>query len=136
MRSRCFSYIRRLETFEDRFDYLNLAGEVGHSTYGHDRWINQRFYTSRQWRQVRDVVIVRDNGCDLGIEGYEITHDLVVHHMNPIALKDVVDGEDHILDPEFLICTSIRTHNAIHFGDRTLLPRPPIVREPGDTLLW
>lgn len=136
MRSRCYSDIRRLEIFEDRFDYLNLAGEVGHSTYGHDRWINQRFYTSFQWRRLRDTVIVRDNGCDLGIEGYEITHDLVVHHMNPIALRDVVDGEDYILDPEFLVCTSKRTHNAIHFGDRTLLPRPPIVREPGDTLLW
>ncbi len=136
MRSRCFSELRRINTFEDRFDYLDLSGEVGQTTFGHDRWINQKFYTSFQWRRLRDEVIVRDNGCDLGVEGYEITHDLVVHHMNPLALEDIADGEDHILDPEFLICTRKRTHNAIHFGDRTLLPRPPIARESGDTLLW
>lgn len=136
MRSRCFSELRRLETFEDRFDYLNLAGEVGQATFGHDRYLNQRFYTSRQWRQVRDVVIVRDNGCDLGIEGYEIAYDLLIHHMNPIAPKDFAEGEEWILDPEFLISTTKRTHQAIHFGDRTLLPRPVIAREAGDTLLW
>jgi hypothetical protein len=136
MRSRSFSELRRLETFEDRFDYLNLIGEVGQATFGHDRYLNQRFYTSRQWRQVRHVVIVRDNGCDLGVEGYELTYDLLIHHMNPISPKDFADGEEWILDPEFLICTSGRTHQAIHFGDRTLLPRPAIAREPGDTLLW
>jgi hypothetical protein len=136
MRNRCFSELRRIETFEDRFDYLNLAGKVGRATFGHDRWINQRFYTSFQWRRLRDTVIVRDNGCDLGIEGYEITYGLLVHHMNPLAMDDMIDGEEWILDPEFLICTTKRTHNAIHFGDRTLLPRPVIAREPGDTLLW
>lgn len=136
MRSRCYTELRRLPIFEDRFDYLNLDGQVGEATFGHDRWLNQRFYTSFQWRRLRDTVIIRDNGCDLGIEGYEITHDLMVHHMNPIARQDFIDGEDWILDPEFLICTSKRTHQAIHFGDRTLLPRPPVVRESGDTLLW
>lgn len=136
MRSRCFSELRRIETFEDRFDYLNLAGEVGQATFGHDRYLNQRFYTSRQWRQVRDVVIVRDNGCDLGVEGHEITHGLLIHHMNPMTPEDFAEGEEWILDSEFLICTSNRTHQAIHFGDRTLLPRPVIAREPGDTLLW
>lgn len=136
MRSRCYRELRSIESFEDRFDYLNLAGEVGQATFGHDRWLNQRFYTSVQWRRLRDVVIVRDNGCDLGVEGYEITHDLVVHHMNPLALEDIVEGESYILDPAFLICTSQRTHNAIHFGDRTLLPRPAVTRESGDTLLW
>ncbi len=136
MRSRCFSELRRIESFEERFDYLNLEGKVGGPTFGFDRYLNQQFYTSFQWRRVRDTVIVRDNGCNLGVEGYEITYDLVVHHMNPLAVEDFADVDKSILDPEFLICTSKRTHNAIHFGDRTLLPRPPIARESGDTLLW
>lgn len=134
--SRRFSELRRLQTFGDRFDYLELAGQVGGITFGFDRYLNQQFYTSRQWRQVRDVVILRDNGCDLGIKGYEIAHDLLVHHMNPLAVEDLVDGDEWVLDPEFLICTTKRTHNAIHFGDRNLLPRPVIARESGDTLLW
>jgi hypothetical protein len=136
MRIRRYTELRRLETFEDRFDYLNLVGQVGETTFGHDRYINQHFYTSHQWRQLRYEVIVRDKGCDLGIEGYEIAIDLLVHHMNPMTPEDFADGEDWILDPEFLICTTKRTHQAIHFGDRSLLPRPVIAREPGDTLLW
>lgn len=135
-RTRSYSELRRIETFEDRFDYLNLRGVVGESTFGFDRWINQEFYTSRQWRQVREVVILRDNGCDLGVDGYEIASQLLIHHMNPLSADDIESGESWILDPEFLITTTKRTHNAIHYGDRSLLPRPPVERTPGDTRLW
>lgn len=133
---RTYSVLRRILTFEDRFDYLTLHGVVGDSTFGFDRWINQTFYTSRLWRQVRDEVIVRDNGCDLGVLGYEIQHDLLVHHMNPMTAKDIKHGEEWILDPEYLITTSRRTHNAIHYGDRNLLPHPLTERRPGDTRVW
>lgn len=121
---------------EDRFDYLVLKGEVGLETFGFDRWINQRFYRSKEWKDVRDYVIFRDNGCDLGIPGYEIGRNLLVHHMNPMTPDDIVDGLEWILDPEFLITTSMRTHNAIHYGDKSLLPQLPIERKPGDTKLW
>lgn len=133
---RTYSDIRRLETFEERFGYLSLRGVVGESTFGFDRWINQEFYRSREWKSSRDTVIVRDNGCDLGIVGYEIHADLIVHHMNPLSVEDIEAGESWILDPEFLITTSLRTHNAIHYGDEKLLPRSPIVRLPGDTKFW
>lgn len=133
---RRYSELRRLHTFEDRFHYLELKGIVGQSTFGFDRWLNQHFYKSREWRDARERVIFRDNGCDLGIEGYEIFADLLVHHMNPMSIEDVQKGESWITDPEFLITTSLNTHNAIHYGDERLLPRGPIVREPGDTKLW
>ena len=135
-RIRRYSELRRLDTFEDRFDYLSLKGVVGQSTFGFDRWLNQYFYKSREWRNVREKVIIRDNGCDLGIEGYEIFADLLVHHMNPLSLEDIEHGESWIIDPEFLITTSLQTHNAIHYGDKRLLPRGPIIRQPGDTRLW
>lgn len=133
---RSYSELCRLRTFEDRFDYLSLEGVVGQSTFGFDRWINQAFYRSRQWKEVREKVIIRDDGCDLGIQGYEIYSDLLVHHMNPLSAEDITDGESWILDPEFLITTSMQTHNAIHYGDERLLPRGPIIRQPGDTRLW
>lgn len=136
MRRRRYSELRRLETFEERFDYLNLAGQVGTATFGFDRWINQRFYTSPQWRNVRNVVILRDNGCDLGIPGYEIPFGVLIHHMNPMTVEDIEEGADWILNPEFLITTSKRTHNAIHYGDESLLAKPPVERRPGDTRLW
>lgn len=122
--------------FEDRFDYLSLGGQVGLSTFGFDRWINQNFYRSREWQQVRAHVIFRDNGCDLGIPGYEIQSQLLVHHMNPVTPDDLKRGEEWVLDPEFLITTTHRTHNAIHYGDRSLLPQPVVERQPGDTRLW
>ena len=122
--------------FEDRFDYLSLKGIVGRETFGFDRWINQQFYTSRQWRQLRQKIIVRDEGCDLGVEGYDIHTRLIVHHMNPLAQGDIVHGTDHALDPEFLICTTHVTHNAIHYGDKSLLAKPYSPRRPGDTKLW
>ena len=135
-RIRKYSELRCFETFEDRFDYLVLKGVVGIHTFGFDRWINQQFYTSREWRETREVVILRDNGCDLGVDGYEIGHGLLIHHMNPVTARDIEEGESWLLDPEFLITTSHRTHNAIHYGDKSLLPRPHVPRTPGDTKLW
>jgi len=136
MRIRSYRELRRLETFEERFRYLSLRGEVGKSTFGFDRWINQQFYTSSQWRHVRNQLIARDNGCDLGIDGYEIHDRIIIHHMNPMVAEDIIDGEDRILDPEFLVTTTHRTHNAIHYGDEKLLPRPFAERKRGDTRLW
>lgn len=133
---RTYSELRRLGTFEERFEYLRLAGEVGYSTFGFDRWLNQRFYRSHMWKRARNSVIVRDNGCDLGIEGYDIHTDLVVHHMNPMSPDDIKHGELWILDPKYLVTTSLQTHNAIHFGDESLLPRGLVTRQPGDTKLW
>jgi hypothetical protein len=133
---RSYSELCRLRTFEDRFDYLSLKGIVGQSTFGFDRWINQAFYRSKQWKDVREKVIVRDDGCDLGIQGYEIFSELLVHHMNPLSAEDIANGESWILDPEFLVTTSLQTHNAIHYGDERLLPKGPIIRQPGDTRLW
>lgn len=136
MKNRTYSELRRLETFEERYFYLRLQGVLGLSTFGFDRWINQRFYRSQEWKSVRNEVIVRDNGCDLGVSGYEIHHGLIVHHMNPLKMNDLKQGEDWIIDPEFLITTSLKTHNAIHYGDEKLLPRGPVVRKSGDTTLW
>lgn len=136
MRTRTYSELRWLLTFDERYDYLKLGGEVGRSTFGFDRWINQQFYRSHEWHRVRDVVILRDNGCDLGIAGHEIHSQLMVHHMNPITSQDLENREEWVLDPEFLITTTHRTHNAIHYGDNSLLPKPPVERRPGDTKLW
>ena len=133
---RTYTELSRLHTFDERYQYLKLSGVVGESTFGFDRWINQEFYRSRQWKSIRDEVIVRDDGCDLGIPGYEIYRGLMVHHMNPISMKDIEHGEDWILDPNFLITTSHRTHNAIHYGDESLLPSLPVTRKFGDTKLW
>lgn len=136
MRTRTYSELRRLQTFEERFEYLVLRGEVGMATFGFDRWVNQQFYRSHEWKRVRDEVIVRDNGCDLGMPGHEINARLLVHHMNPIRPEDLAHGETWVLDPEFLITTTHRTHNAIHYGDDSLLVKPPVERRPGDTKLW
>jgi hypothetical protein len=133
---RRYSRLKRLETFDDRFKYLRLQGSVGRSSFGFDRHINQAFYRSREWRDVRDFVIVRDNGCDLGVEGYEIYSELLVHHMNPMDVDSIIHKEEWILDPEFLITTTHRTHNAIHFGDEKQIPRKYVERRPGDTSLW
>jgi hypothetical protein len=135
-RIRTYSELRRLDTFEDRFDYLELKGVVGESTFGFDRWLNQQFYTSREWRRARTYVISRDNGCDLGMPGFEIHSGLVIHHMNPISVDDIKHGNEDILDPEFLICASLTTHNAIHYGGRDRLSRGPVERKAGDTKLW
>lgn len=128
--------LSRLETFEERFEYLKLDGSVGEATFGFDRYINQEFYRSREWKSAREKVILRDGGCDLGIPGYELHGDLVVHHINPMTADDVVHGEEWIIDPEYLVTTSKLTHNAIHYGDASLLRRSYTARTPGDTKLW
>jgi hypothetical protein len=133
---RTYSELCRYKTLEDRFRYLKLGGLTGVATFGFDRWINQRFYKSNEWKHARDHVIVRDNGCDLGIPGYEIHSGLLVHHMNPVSLDDIKHAEDWLIDPDFLITTSLQTHNAIHFGDESRLPRGPVERKRGDTTLW
>lgn len=133
---RTYSELKRIPTFEERFDYLQLNGSVGRSTFGFERYLNQQFYTSRQWRQTREKVIARDNGLDLGVDGYEIFDRIIIHHINPMTIEDIENGSPDILEPEFLITTTHRTHNAIHYGDNTLLPKPLIERRPGDTKLW
>jgi len=133
---RTYSDLIKHSSFEDRFEYLSLHGDVGRSTFGFDRYLNQRFYTSREWKQLRNHVIIRDKGRDLGVEGYEIEGRLLIHHMNPVSPNDIVDQSLTLLDPEFLITTTHRTHNAIHYGDRSLLPQPFIERQRGDTKLW
>lgn len=125
-----------IDSFEQRYKYLALRGSVGEATFGFDRYMNQQFYTSSQWRHVRNHVIARDKGCDLGVEGYEIHDRVIIHHMNPMTVENIVHGDDDILDPEFLITTTHRTHNAIHYGDERLLPRPLVERRRGDTKLW
>lgn len=133
---RTYDELCEFDIFEDRYRYLELKGILGIRTFGFDRWVNQRFYQSYQWKSVRDYIIVRDNGCDLGVPGYDIYANLLVHHMNPITSQDLEQGEEWILDPNFLITTSLQTHNAIHYGDESQLPRAPIVRRSGDTKLW
>jgi hypothetical protein len=136
MQHRTYSVMRTYETFEERYEYLRLAGEVGAETFGFDRWINQQFYRSREWKQIRQFVIVRDNGCDLGVPGHDIRREILVHHINPMSPEDLIRGADWVLDPEYLITTSKRTHNAIHYGDASLLPKPLVERRPGDTTPW
>lgn len=133
--TRSYSELVRYDTFEERFRYLKLGGSVGATTFGFDRYINQRFYGSRQWRSVREHVIIRDDGLDLGCVDHFIDR-AVIHHMNPMTADDIAHGDADILDPEFLISTSHMTHNAIHYGDENLLARPFVERQPGDTKLW
>ena len=133
---RTYSELRRLPTFEERYDYLVLHGEVGKSTFGFDRYVNQQFYTSTEWRQLRHFIIARDNGCDLGIPGHDIHDRIIIHHMTPMTVAHIEDGDASILDPEYLISTTFRTHNAIHYGDKRLLPKPHVPRKLGDTKLW
>jgi hypothetical protein len=136
MKVRTYRELVRHETFEERFRYLSLAGTVGDTTFGFDRYLNQAFYRSTEWKRVRDQVIVRDMGCDLAVEGFEIHERIYIHHMNPMTVDQVVHGDSAILDPEFLIATTHDTHNAIHYGDESLLRKPLVERQPGDTQLW
>jgi hypothetical protein len=133
---RTYSELARIASFEERFEYLKLGGTVGHATFGFDRYMNQGFYQSSEWRGVRRHVILRDEGCDLGLPGYEIHTDLLVHHINPMDREDLLHQEDWILDPEYLITTTKATHNAIHYGDASLLRQPFVPRSNGDTRLW
>jgi hypothetical protein len=136
MTNRTYSEMNERQTFEDRYEYLRLDGRVGVATFGFDRHINQKFYRSHEWKQVREFVITRDNGCDLGVIGYEINHALLIHHMNPMQLMHIMQGDDSIIDPDNLITTTQRTHNAIHYGDASLLPKAVVSRQRGDTKLW
>ena len=125
----------RLETFEERYRYLKTHSEIGVATFGHERHLNQRFYTSNEWRRVRHEVIARDLGCDLAMPGHEIYDRIIVHHMNPMSIEEVVEGSDDLINPDYLISVSHHTHNAIHFGDETPINQI-IERSPGDTRLW
>lgn len=136
MSIKTYSELSRLKTFEERYQYLRLNGSVGRETFGFDRYLNQVFYRSQKWKSIRNQVIIRDNGCDLGIEGRDINGRILIHHMNPISLDDIVNESDLLLDPEYLICTVHSTHNAIHYGDENLLILDPIVRSKNDTCPW
>lgn len=133
---RTYSELSTLSTFKERYEYLRLGGTVGEDTFGFDRYLNQIFYKSAEWQSVRREVIIRDNGCDLGLEGYEIRGKILIHHMNPICVDDIVKRSDMLLNPEYLITTVLATHNAIHYGDATLLSTLPKERSRNDTCPW
>lgn len=136
MSIRNYSELSKLLTFEERYQYLRLDGAVGKETFGFDRYLNQVFYRSQKWKMIRDFVIIRDNGCDLGVEGHEIHGRIIIHHMNPLTVRDIESESEFLSDPEFLICTIHNTHNAIHYGDENLLIRAPIERTKNDTCPW
>lgn len=133
---RTYSELIRIPTYKERFEYLKLDGQVGKETFAKDRWVNQNFYHSQEWRSLRHEIIVRDFGRDLAMEGYEIHNSPVIHHMNPIMLEDVLEHSDILINPEYLITVSYMTHQAIHYGDYDLIDYDPVIRRPGDTKLW
>lgn len=133
---RTYSELITIPTFEERYRYLRIGGIVGAETFGRDRYLNQLFYTSKAWRDVRNKIILRDNGCDLGIDDREICGDIIIHHMNPVGLDDILERSEYLLNPEYLICTMKSTHNAIHYGDESLLITVPPDRRPNDTCPW
>ena len=136
MSIKTYSELSKFSTFEDRYRYLRLGGEVGRETFGFDRYLNQTLYKTDEWRRSRDKVIIRDNGCDLGIEGREIKERVIVHHMNPITIEDILNHDPKVFDPEYLITTVLNTHNAIHYGDENLLITVPRERTKNDTCPW
>lgn len=131
-----YSELIKIPTFKERFEYLKLTGEVGNDTFGFDRYLNQTFYKSSIWRKIRNQVIVRDNGCDMAHPDYQIAGKIVIHHLNPVDQDDVIYQRDILLNPEFLVCVSLITHNAIHYGSQKLLPLDLIERKPNDTCPW
>lgn len=133
---RTYRDLRKLKTFHERFDYLKLGGRVGEATFGYDRYLNQMLYSSDRWKSIRDDVIIRDNGCDLGIEGHDIYGGIWIHHMNPLTPEEIESGSDDIYDPEYLICTARNTHDAVHYRNVILIPKEPIVRYKNDTCPW
>jgi hypothetical protein len=134
---RTYSELIKYTTFEERFDYLKLSGSVGVATFGFDRYINQNFYKSQKWRSIREEVIIRDSCCDLGVEGHDIYKNIIIHHMNPISLDDICNVSDYLCNPEFLICTTLATHNAIHYGDESKIKNNKFIpRTKFDTCPW
>lgn len=133
---RTYSELILLPTFEERFKYLKLNGSVGADTFGFDRYLNQQFYRSEEWKRIRGDVILRDNGCDLGVDGYQIFGRVLIHHLNPIRKEDIQSLSEFLMNPEYLICTTHRTHNALHYGDESLLTTSPIKRFKNDTCPW
>ena len=133
---RTYSEIITLKTYEERFDYLKIGGQVGRETFGYDRYLNQILYNTKQWKKFRREIIIRDNACDLACEGYEINYRILVHHINPITVEDIINRNPMIFDPENAITTTHRTHNAIHYGDKNLLMSQPVERTPNDTCPW
>lgn len=136
MSIKTYSELILLPTFEERFKYLQLNGRVAEDTFGFDRYINQNFYRSSEWKRIRDYIIIRDNGCDLGVDGYEIHGKIIIHHMNPITVSDINFSTEYLMNPEYLICVTHNTHNAIHYGDEKQILTGPIVRTKNDTCLW
>lgn len=134
--TKSYSELIKLETFEERFEYLKLNGRVGESTFGYDRYLNQLFYTTAEWKAARNLVIIRDNGCDLGIDDRIIGGRIFIHHINPITKEDILNRHPKLFDPENLICVSKLTHDAIHYGDENLLIKAPIERSKNDTCPW
>lgn len=133
---RTYSELSKLSTFKERFDYLKLNGKVGEDTFGHSRFLNQDFYSSPEWRRTRRNIIVRDNGCDMGLEGYSVQGRIYVHHINPITVDDILERRPCLFDPENLICVSSMTHEAITYGIEDMLPTDPVIRRPNDTCPW
>jgi len=136
MFKKTYTELIQLKTFKERYDYLRLGGAVGRDTFGYDRYLNQRFYQSPEWKQIRRDVIIRDEGRDLAMEGYELHGGIYVHHMNPVTIEDLAHSAEWILDPEYLVCVSKQTHDAIHYGDASLLPQLPKERTPNDMCPW
>ena len=134
--TRCYTDLIQLPTFKERYEYLRLAEIVGRDTFGFDRYLNQKFYHSAEWKKIRRDVIIRDEGRDLAMEGYELQDNIFIHHMNPMAPEDLINVPEWILNPEYLVCVSKRTHDAIHFGDASILPQLPMERTPNDTCPW
>ena len=133
---RTYPEMMSFDSFYDRFNYLNLSGQVGKDTFGYDRYLNQAFYKSAEWQRLRNEIILRDEGCDLAHPDYQIVGRVYIHHLNPVTKKDVLDRSDLLLNPEYLVCVSYDTHQAIHYGDENLLQPDLIIRRPDDTCPW
>ena len=137
MNDKRYSEMITMSEFDDRFKYAKLDGQVGRDTFGFDRYLNQQFYRSKEWKRLRDQIIIRDNGCDLGVPGHEISGKIYIHHLNPLSPEDITKSTEKLFDPDNLVCVSAETHNAIHYGDESILEKNKIVeRSPGDTCPW
>lgn len=137
MNDKSYSEMITMSEFDDRFRYAKLDGQVGMGTFGFDRYLNQQFYRSKEWKRLRDQIIIRDNGCDLGVPGHEISGKIYIHHLNPLSPEDITESTEKLFDPDNLVCVSAETHNAIHYGDESILEKNKIVeRSPGDTCPW